>query len=238
MIDLMEATGPGEARGALRWAWAQKSEQGGDLALGFLWLEHKRGDFDLVGLLDRAGEWCDTHHGDQDAFFSLAQECERRGESAEIRTKAERLFGGCITSATEGYGRLVALADEVGAASAPSPDAQGAPSWSAFDEGRTVGHHGSEDGVIVRDEEHKLGARITLERDASNAPFAITCGIYGWMFHTRYFGSEERAAADFERMKLGLAQILHIIPLKDDPESRVKMRAASDAIAAFVERFP
>jgi len=43
---------------------------------------------------------------------------------------------------------------------------------------------GSEGGVIVRDEEHALGARITLETGCGIAPYAITCGIYGWMMHT------------------------------------------------------
>lgn len=38
---------------------------------------------------------------------------------------------------------------------------------------------------LVRDEEHSAGARITLERDGSIAPFAITCGIYGGFLYHR-----------------------------------------------------
>jgi hypothetical protein len=34
---------------------------------------------------------------------------------------------------------------------------------------------------VIFDQEHELGARITLERNTRAAPFAITCGIYGWM---------------------------------------------------------
>jgi hypothetical protein len=41
-------------------------------------------------------------------------------------------------------------------------------SWQPFDNGATVGQRGSEDGVTLRDEEHDLGARITLERDAAH----------------------------------------------------------------------
>jgi hypothetical protein len=58
-------------------------------------------------------------------------------------------------------------------------------SWHSFENGGTLGQAGSEEGTILRDEEHPLGARISLERDCRVAPFAITCGIYGWMLHTR-----------------------------------------------------
>jgi hypothetical protein len=39
--------------------------------------------------------------------------------------------------------------------------------WYLFDEGRSVGLLGTEEGIIIRDEEHPDGARITLEREAS-----------------------------------------------------------------------
>ena len=42
----------------------------------------------------------------------------------------------------------------------------------------------SEGGVILRELEHPDGARIALERGGAVSPFAITCGIYGWMVHT------------------------------------------------------
>jgi hypothetical protein len=110
--------------------------------------------------------------------------------------------------------------------------------WGLFDNGATIGQRGSENGFILTDEEHDLGARITLEREADNAPFAITCGIYGWMFHTRWFGSEADASAEFERMKSGLGAILNIIPRVDEPEADVKCQRVADAIGAFVEQFP
>lgn len=83
--------------------------------------------------------------------------------------------------------------------------------WRPFEDGATVGRRGSEDGIIHRDEEHDAGARITLERGCSHGvPFAVTCGIYGWFFHTRLLGSE--AEAEFPAMRDGLAAILDIIP--------------------------
>ena len=54
--------------------------------------------------------------------------------------------------------------------------------WHAFEDGATIGQQGSESGEIARDEEHPLGARITLERDTPIAPFAIT-----WVFTAGWF---------------------------------------------------
>jgi hypothetical protein len=110
--------------------------------------------------------------------------------------------------------------------------------WKLFDGGATIDKAGSEDGAIILDEEHVEGARITLESDCRHAPFAITCGVYGWMFHTRYFGTESDASAEFHRMKGGLAEILDVIPRADDPEVDAKRQIVGDAIGSFVERFP
>ena len=81
-------------------------------------------------------------------------------------------------------------------------------SWQAFENGGTLGQTGSEQGVTLRDEEHALGARITLERAAQTAPFAITCGIYGWMLHTRFFATEDEANSQYEQMKDALSALL------------------------------
>ncbi|MAW97055.1 MULTISPECIES: hypothetical protein [unclassified Leeuwenhoekiella] len=56
--------------------------------------------------------------------------------------------------------------------------------WNPFDQGNSIGTIGSEDGKILKDEENSFGARITLEENGSIAPFSITIGIYGLMFHT------------------------------------------------------
>ena len=111
-------------------------------------------------------------------------------------------------------------------------------SWVPFNNGATIGQRGSENGVILSDDEHELGARISLERGTDIAPFAITCGIYGWMFHTRFFGSEAEGSTEFDRMKEALAAILTMIPRVDDPEVSVKGRRVEEAIEAFVKQFP
>jgi hypothetical protein len=88
-------------------------------------------------------------------------------------------------------------------------------SWHQFEDGATLGQKGSESGVILRDEEHPQEARITLERDTRTAPFAITCGIYGCMLHTRFFSqeSEEEGGPEGCRSFLdGVAQFVQTYP--------------------------
>jgi hypothetical protein len=111
-------------------------------------------------------------------------------------------------------------------------------SWAPLDGGATLGGQGSENGVIERDDEHAEGARITLERDGTIAPFAITCGVYGWMCHTRFFSTRDEADREFEAMKAGLSEILALIPLQTDPGADVKSKRVADAIQDFVTRFP
>ena len=107
-------------------------------------------------------------------------------------------------------------------------------SWYQFDYGSTLSHAGSEGGVTIRDEEHPLGARITLERDTHTAPFAITCGIFGWMMHTRFFGLESKAFSEYDLMRSALSVLLDRASECDDGGHRVLM----DGVSAFVETCP
>lgn len=116
-----------------------------------------------------------------------------------------------------------------------SGDASG---WYPFEGGRTIGTAGSESGIILADDEHDDGARITLERDGAIAPFAITCGIYGWMMHTRWFSDEAEARRDYDAMRRALDAIARSIPLESDPDVDAQMHAVTVAIGQFVERFP
>ena len=50
------------------------------------------------------------------------------------------------------------------------------------------GETGSENGIIIADEEYKNVCRITLER--CERYYAITCGVYGAMVHTVFTDSE------------------------------------------------
>ena len=73
--------------------------------------------------------------------------------------------------------------------------------WTKYDNGNSIGKKGSEGGKILNDQENINGARITIEANAGNIPFAITLGIYGLMFHTEFFGEIEITVEYFKRKK-------------------------------------
>ncbi|MGA3102431.1 MAG: hypothetical protein ABSD61_11270 [Terracidiphilus sp.] len=108
--------------------------------------------------------------------------------------------------------------------------------WHPSESGATLGQSGSEDGIVVRDEEHSLGARITLERGARIAPFAITCGIYGWMIHTRFFSSQPEAETQYDLMKTALSELL------EDAEQTAEIdggrQVMFDGIDEFIGTYP
>ena len=109
--------------------------------------------------------------------------------------------------------------------------------WQPFEDGGTIGTEGSESGTVLRDEEHDGGARITLERGGRSGPYAITCGIYGTMVHTRQYGSERQAARAFEDMKQRLDRIMQAIPAIGDPDVETKHEIASNMITAFIDEY-
>lgn len=80
--------------------------------------------------------------------------------------------------------------------------------WEQFDNGASIGSKGSEDGIIVLDEEHINCARVTLERDGCTAPWTITCGIYGFFFHTAFASSETEGRMKYEHMREDLVKIM------------------------------
>lgn len=100
--------------------------------------------------------------------------------------------------------------------------------WNQFQGGSTIGLYGSEQGVILRDEEHIEGARITLEKADKGVPYRITCSIYGWMLHTRFFSTKSHADIAYEDMKLELSSMLL-------NKTRIDF---SKTIQSFVQRFP
>jgi hypothetical protein len=109
-------------------------------------------------------------------------------------------------------------------------------SWHPSESGSTIGQPGSEQGVIVWDEEHSLGARIALERDTQAAPFAITCGIYGWMVHTRFFGSQIEAETQFSLMKNPLSALLEAAEQTTEVDGGREV--LMDGVSKFVGTYP
>jgi len=89
--------------------------------------------------------------------------------------------------------------------------------WSDFDNGKTIGIKGSESGTIIKDIENSNGARVTLEKECGNIPFAITIGIYGLMFHTHFESNLEKANEYITEAKF---KINKIFDLYEVPEER------------------
>jgi hypothetical protein len=110
--------------------------------------------------------------------------------------------------------------------------------WADVSTGKTIGTCGSENGIVLRDEEHANGARITLERDCGFAPFAIICGIYGWMFHTRYLSTAPEAQMAFDAMRAQLGTIMTLLYLDCEMAVDGKDQQIIKAIHDFVAEFP
>ncbi len=63
----------------------------------------------------------------------------------------------------------------------------------------------------------------------------ITCGMYGWMCHTRFFGNGDEAESECRVMKQALE---NLIELAFTPVSDADAQVVVAAIEAFVERSP
>ncbi len=87
------------------------------------------------------------------------------------------------------------------------------------------GETGSENGIILDDEEYKESCRITLERCPRY--YGITCGIYGLMFHTVFCG-ETNYKKTYEAMKKELADFIDRDVTEDE---------ASDFCINFTEKY-
>jgi hypothetical protein len=103
--------------------------------------------------------------------------------------------------------------------------------WAAYDNGRSIGKVSTEGGVIMLDDEHDLGARITLKKGSGY--ISISCHIYGWTDHTRFFGSLTEAEREYAAMKTALSGVVGVIESAGAKDIKVW-----EAISIFVRRFP
>ena len=103
--------------------------------------------------------------------------------------------------------------------------------WVAYKNGASLGKLSAEGGVIMRDEEHTYGGRITLKQGKTF--IAVSCHIYGWIDHTRFFNSTIEAQREFVVMKSKIGSMLDDILAAG--ENDLKMW---EAIADFVRKFP
>jgi len=103
--------------------------------------------------------------------------------------------------------------------------------WLAYDDGRSIGKVSTEGGVILLDDEHEQGARITLKRGSGYV--SVSCHIYGWTDHTRFFKSTSEAQREYVAMKAALGNVVGIIESAGSKDIKVW-----EAISEFVRRFP
>ena len=88
--------------------------------------------------------------------------------------------------------------------------------WVSFDNSKTIGTKGSEGGKIIEDFENIDGARITLEKDCGNIPFAVTLGIYGLMFHTHFDSNLDNAQIFIRDSKNKINRIFEMYQLPEE----------------------
>ena len=74
--------------------------------------------------------------------------------------------------------------------------------------------------------------------NAGGEAFAITCGVYGWMMHTRFFDKRDDADQAMADMKRDLDAIIMTIPRNDDPDLDTKLESVSSALSGFVDKYP
>jgi len=110
--------------------------------------------------------------------------------------------------------------------------------WRPVEEGRTLGLGGTEGGTIVRDEEHPAGLRLTLEEEPARSFYALTCGVSGWLVHSRFFGSEAEAHAAWDEMKPALLDLVAQLPASGARGLDAATREAGARLGAFLARFP
>jgi len=104
-------------------------------------------------------------------------------------------------------------------------------SWFIYNEGRSIGQARPEGAVILLDDEHKSGARITLKR--GDKYVSVSCNIYGWIDHTRLFASVPDAEREYKSMKTALGKLIDSIASAG--ENSIK---GWEEISEFVRRFP
>lgn len=90
--------------------------------------------------------------------------------------------------------------------------------WTKYNNGKSIGMKGSECGKILNDQENINGARITIEANTGNIPFAITFGIYGLIVHTEFFSEIEIAIEYFKKKRKEIDIILKMYEIPEEKQ--------------------
>jgi hypothetical protein len=104
-------------------------------------------------------------------------------------------------------------------------------SWLQYQEGITIGTKGPQGDVILMDEVHPDGARMTVKR--GDKYISVSCHINNWINHTRFFDKVGDATREFAVMKISILEVTDL--LKTPAINQIKVW---EAISNFVTRFP
>ena len=103
--------------------------------------------------------------------------------------------------------------------------------WKPYNRGRSIGVKGSEGSVILRDEEHPLGARMTIKQGKDYV--SVSCNISGKIDHTRFFKEMRGAEREYANMQKEMEKVLKAISSAKAADIKVW-----ETISGFVARFP
>lgn len=103
--------------------------------------------------------------------------------------------------------------------------------WKPYNRGRSIGVKGSEGSVILRDEEHPLGARMTIKQGKDFV--SVSCNISGKIDHTRFFKEMRGAEREYANMQKEMEKVLKAISSAKAADIKVW-----ETISGFVARFP
>lgn len=103
--------------------------------------------------------------------------------------------------------------------------------WHPYNRGRSIGVKGSEGSIIVKDEEHPLGARMTIKQGQGYV--SVSCNISGKIDHTRFFKEMRAAELEYANMQKELMLVMNAISSAKAADIKVW-----EKISGFVARFP
>ena len=104
-------------------------------------------------------------------------------------------------------------------------------SWIPYHDGITVGTKGPQGDVILLDEVHPDGARMTIKRGTKY--ISVSCNINNWINHTRFFDKVRDAKREFTVMKISILEVTELLKTPDVNQIKIW-----EAISNFVRRFP
>ena len=83
--------------------------------------------------------------------------------------------------------------------------------WIAYKNNETLGKRGSQDGIIIFDEELPNNCRLTIEK-MNDGSYIRICDIYADSFRFSFFSDESEALKSSEELKKEIAEWIHLYP--------------------------